>query len=45
MARKKILKGVALKVFKVGDIYQVGDEFQTTDKKMYSHLINTKRIK
>lgn len=45
MTRKKILKGIVLRKFKLGDVYEVHSKYSTTDKKLYDHLINTKRIK
>jgi len=45
MTRKKVFKGVVLTKFKIGKIYEISKPFQTTDKKLYNHLINTKRIK
>ena len=30
---------------KLDEVYEIKSEFKTTDKKLYDHLINTKRIK
>ena len=45
MARRKVYKGIVLKPFRLKKLYLVGNEYKSTDKRMYNHLINTKRIK
>jgi len=43
---EKKYKGVAIRFFGFEkNQYYTGDEFETTNKKMYDHLINIKRIK
>jgi|TARA_R110000787_G_scaffold261374_1_gene366728 hypothetical protein len=46
MGRKKKYKGVATRVFGIGNKrYEKYDLFETTDKEVYDNLINIKRIK
>ena len=50
MAKKKKYKGIVIDEFKVGFptgtvAFKRGDQFETTTKSSYDHLINIKKIK